>query len=266
MRQSIKKSIYDFSIENNLPHILKEYKGDVDSKKIGFDSTKEVEWECDFGHKVIESPHARLRRKGAFCPVCGKDRCGSVLQKDAEMAKLYSKSNPIPVDKMPSNSSVSVEWTCRKSHTWNRTVSNQLKIRTCPVCANRVPSEKYSLFALHPELIAEWDEEKNAGIDTSKIMPNANRKFSWKCDSGHEYLCSAADRHRGKNCPYCAGKKVIESESIYATDREIVDKYWNYDKNKYSPKELPRESKRKVWITENEVDKLITVADLVKKH
>ena len=34
MKRSIKKSIYDFSIENNLPHILQEYKGTVDAKDI----------------------------------------------------------------------------------------------------------------------------------------------------------------------------------------------------------------------------------------
>lgn len=266
MKRSIKKSIYDFSIENNLPHILQEYKGTVDAKDIGFDSTKKVEWECEFGHKVIESPHARLRRKGAFCPICGKDRCGSVLQKDAEMAKLYSKKNEVPVDKISANSSVPVLWECKHGHTWTRTVSNQLKIRTCPVCAKRVPSEKYSLFALHPELEKEWVAEKNDNVETSTIMPNANKKFWWKCSEGHEYLCSAADRHRGKSCPYCAGKKVVESESVFVTDREIVDKYWNYDKNKYSPKELSRESKRKVWITVDGEDKLMPLAEVIKKY
>ena len=83
MKRNIKKSIYDFSVENNLPHIIKEYDGETDIKEIGFDSTKKVRWKCEFGHEVLESPHARLRRKGAFCPICGKNRCGSILQKDA---------------------------------------------------------------------------------------------------------------------------------------------------------------------------------------
>lgn len=261
----MKKSVFDYSIEKNLPHILKEYQGDVDIKEIGFDSVVPVKWVCENGHEVIESPHIRLRRKNAFCPICGKNRKGSLAQVDPEMAKLYSKTNPISAKEIPCDSSSRVEWKCKNGHTWKRTVINQLKIRTCPICANRVPSENYSLFALHPELEKEWHKEKNVGIDAATIMPNANKKFWWKCEHNHEYECTAADRHRGKGCPYCAGKKVLEEESVYTTDTAIVEKYWDYEKNKYSPKELSRNSKRKIWIKVGEDNKLLPVSEFVKE-
>ena len=262
----MKKSIFDYSIENNIPHILNEYKGDVDVHKMGFDSTVPVKWVCENGHEVIESPHVRLRRKNAFCPICGKNRKGSLLQNDKEMAKLYSKNNKVPADMIPCDSSANVEWECEHGHTWNRTIANQVKIRTCPVCAKRVPSEKYSLFALHPELKKEWIAEKNGDIGEKEIMPNANKKFWWKCENGHEYLCTAADRHRGKGCPYCAGKKVLEKDSVYATHKDIIKKYWDYEKNRYSPKELPAESKRKVWTIIDGESKLIALNELINKY
>ena len=264
--RKIKRSIYDYSIQNNMPHILKEYKGEIDAKDIGFDSVKPVKWICEHGHEVMESPHERLRRKNAFCTLCGKNRKGTLAQNDEEMTKLYSENNEVPADKIPYDSSRTVEWKCSEGHTWKRTVSNQIKIRTCPICSQRVPSQKYSLFALHPELEKEWMSEKNVGVDKDTIMPNANKKFWWKCEKGHEYQCTAADKNRGKGCPYCAGKKVLEKDSIFATDNNLINKYWNYEKNTYSPKELSRNSKRKVWISVNQVDILIPVSTFVKKY
>jgi hypothetical protein len=182
------------------------------------------------------------------------------------MAKMYSDANEIPVDKMPCDSSLSVEWVCEQGHTWNRTVINQMRIRTCPICAKRVPSADYSLFAIHPELANEWDEELNAGIEKNNVMPNANKKLWWKCNAGHTYQCTAADRHRGKGCPFCAGKKVIESESIAVTDKEVVEKYWNYERNVHKPTELSRTSKRKVWVNVDGHDILIAVDDFIKTY
>lgn len=266
MKRSIKRSIYDFSVENNLPHILSEYKDEKDIHSVGFDSTTPVKWICENGHEIVESPHVRLRRKGAFCPYCGKNRKGTISQNDIEIAKMYSADNLVPADRIPCDSSLNVKWVCEKGHTWERTVANQMRIKTCPVCAQRIPSENYSLFALHPELENEWDEKKNEGVDKEKLMPNTNRKLWWTCKQGHSYECTAADRHRGKGCPICAGKKVVEEESIAVTDKHIVEKYWDYEKNSYKPTELPRTSKRRVWINVNGIQLLISIEDFVKSY
>ena len=97
-------------------------------------------------------------------------------------------------------------------------------------------------------------------------MPNANKKLWWICEKGHSYECTVADRHRGKGCPICAGKKVVEEDSIFATDRELVEKYWNYKRNSYKPTELPRTSKRKIWININDIEILIPIDEFVSKY
>lgn len=260
----MKKSVHDFSVTNNLPHIEKEYAGDIDIKELGFDSTIKVKWVCEKGHEVIESPHTRLRRKNAFCPICGKNRLGSLSDVDKEMAKLYSSKNSVPENEICCESTKVVEWECEKGHTWKRSVANQRRIRTCPVCSKKVASEEYSIFKQKPELEKEWDKEKNADIDASAIMPSTNKKVWWICEKGHSYTCSVADKNRGKGCPICAGKKVLEEDSIFATDRVLVDKYWDYEKNSYSPKELPNTSKRKVWVIVNGESKTIPVCEILK--
>lgn len=259
----MKKTLYDYSIENNLPNIVKDYRGEIDIKKIGFDSTKKVKWVCDKGHEVIESPHVRLRRKGAFCPVCGKNHLGSLAQCYPELAKMYTENNKVPADKLPADSSYRAEWKCEHGHVWHRAVKSQTKIGTCPVCANRVPSEKYSFFKLHPELLEEWDAEKNGDVDISKLMPSSNRKYWWTCKEGHSYLCTIADRSRGKGCPICAGKKVTEENSVAKTKPEIL-KIWDYNKNTYLPTELSEKSKRKIWIVIDGESKQVSLADCIK--
>lgn len=266
MKRGIKKSIYDFSIETKQPHVIEEYADDIDIKTVGFDSVIPVKWICSNRHELVESPHDRLRRKGAFCPLCGKHRKGTLAQIDPEMAKLYATTNPLVAEAIPCDGSTLADWRCEYGHTWRRTVVNQLKIRTCPVCSKRLPSVQYSLFALHPELELEWDADANEGIDKTLVMPNTNKKFGWICEKGHKYQCTAADRHRNKGCPYCAGKKVALEESIATTHRAIVEKYWDYTKNTYLPTELPSTSKRKIWIIDGEESKLMTIVDFIKLY
>jgi hypothetical protein len=182
------------------------------------------------------------------------------------MAKLYATTNLLVAEAIPCDGSTLVDWCCEYGHTWRRTVVNQLKIRTCPVCSKRLPSAQYSLFALHPELELEWDADANEGIDKTLVMPNTNKKFGWICEKGHKYQCTAADRHRNKGCPYCAGKKVALEESIATTHRAIVEKYWDYTKNTYLPTELPSTSKRKIWIIDGEESKLMTIVDFIKLY
>lgn len=243
-----KKSIYDYSVENNIPHIIKEYKGDVDIHKVGYNSTVPVKWICENGHEVIESPNKRLRRKNAFCTICGKHRLGSLAQVYPEIAKLYSENNEIPADRISCDSSYFVEWKCEHGHIYRRPVYLQVRIKTCPICANRVPSDKYSMFVLHPELKNEWHNEKNAGVDVSTLMPNSNQKFWWICKHGHEYECTAADRHRGKGCPICSSRKLLVGFNDLATKHPELVKQWHPTKNgNLKPTDVFANSERRVW-------------------
>lgn len=261
----MRKSIMEYSKEANLPNIQHDYKGTKSINDVGFDSTKKVLWVCKNGHCVEESPHVRLRRKGAFCPVCGKNGKGSLEQIYPTISKMYSKNNKLPAGMIPCDSSLVVEWECKKGHKWKRSIKAQTIIKTCPVCSKKIPSEDYSFFKKHPELLVEWDEKKNTGIDVSKILPNSNKKYWWICNKKHSYLCTVADRNRGKGCPYCAGKKVTEENSV-AKLNPLVLKYWDYEKNKaFLPTEISPTSKRKIWVIIDGKSEQITITDLVKK-
>lgn len=57
-------------------------------------------------------------------------------------------------------------------------------------------------------LLDEWDEEKNAPLTPDNVTRGSGRKVWWKCAKGHSWQSAIYDRTIGRQCPYCAGKKV----------------------------------------------------------
>lgn len=69
------------------------------------------------------------------------------------------------------------------------------------------------LLKNYPELIAEWNYEKNdkEGINPDMISVGSSRRVWWRCKEGHEsYIASLAHRVYGTGCPLCGNKKISE--------------------------------------------------------
>jgi len=62
-------------------------------------------------------------------------------------------------------------------------------------------TSKPSLAETHPELAAQA-----VGWDPSAVTFGSGRKFSWMCDSGHQWLSSVSNRVKGNGCPVCSGR------------------------------------------------------------
>ena len=62
---------------------------------------------------------------------------------------------------------------------------------------------------LYPELLKEWDFEKNTSIDPSEITSGVTKRVWWKCTKcGHEWQTAVGNRTKnGSGCPKCAVKK-----------------------------------------------------------
>lgn len=75
--------------------LLAEYAADnpLSAEEIGYTSRKNVTWRCAYGHTETESPYNRLRR--GYCKTCGKRQEGSFAQNYPEVARLWSKKNPV---------------------------------------------------------------------------------------------------------------------------------------------------------------------------
>ncbi len=88
-----------------------------------------------------------------------------------------------------------------------------------------------------PELLKEWDYEKNV-ISPEEITPGSNRKVWWLCEKGHSWEANISNRKKGRGCPFCSGKRVIEGMNDLCSLRPDLIKEWDYEKNMIKPTEI----------------------------
>ena len=131
-------------------------------------------------------------------------------------------------------------WKCDKtfdcgcSHEWEATIYDRTNGKGCPYCAHRkLCCEKQSLFYLEPELMKDWNYEKNEkiGLDPKKLARYSHEEAFWKCKEGHRWKTVISSR-TGKNrngCSNCKNKtetKVLEFlEQKYMNDIEFLAKF-----------------------------------------
>ena len=231
---------------------------DLDPSKITLGSGKKVWWKCKKGHEWEASTSSR--NKGSGCPYCfGRNAIkgendlqtvNNILAKEWN----YEKNNDLtPADVLP-NSNKKVWWKCSFGHEWESSIDNRNKGSGCPYCAGKKVLVGYNdLQTINPRVADEWNYEKNAELTPVNVTPNSNKKVWWKCSVGHEWETSINHRNNGRNCPYCAGKKVIKGYTDLQTTNPVLASEWNYEKNNgLTPKEVSSGSDRKVWwICEN---------------
>ena len=109
---------------------------------------------------------------------------------------------------------------------------------------------KESFITTHPELLTEWDYEKNGvlGYRPEDFSAGAGKKVWWKCVNGHSWesaLYTRTNRHSG--CPYCSNNKVLTGYNDLATKYPQVAKEWHPTKNTCSPTEIASTSGKTVW-------------------
>lgn len=106
-------------------------------------------------------------------------------------------------------------------------------------------------ISCYDSLMAEWDWERNdaENIFPDKIPDGSHKKVWWKCNKGHTWQASVANRARqGRGCPYCAGQLPIVGENDLLTVNPTLAKEWHPTKNgDLAPYDVTAGSHRKVW-------------------
>lgn len=106
-------------------------------------------------------------------------------------------------------------------------------------------------ISCYDSLMAEWDWERNdaENIFPDKIPDGSHKKVWWKCNEGHTWQASVANRARqGRGCPYCAGQLPIVGENDLLIVNPTLAKEWHPTKNgDLAPYDVTAGSHRKVW-------------------
>ena len=89
----------------------------------------------------------------------------------------------------------------------------------------KLAEEENSIKKLYPNLVTEWDFEKNGSLKPEMFSSGSAQKVWWKCSNGHSWYTSINVRCKGHSCPICGHaiaemkkkKKVqcLETNKIY---------------------------------------------------
>lgn len=204
-------------------------------------SNEKVWWVCTRDPSHIWRASVKNRANGAGCPYCS----GRLTTRDNSLGGKYPKllaewdfqGNSSDPYEVPPGSSKKIHWICKNndSHKWAATVTSRTGINKtgCPYCAGSLATPSSSLATKHPELMQEWDYERNIGLDPKKITPRSSLKAWWRCvfNPTHSWKASVGNRSGLKSgCPFCAGKQADDTNSL-ASLRPDIAKEWALDLN-----------------------------------
>lgn len=223
-------------------------------------SNRKVHWIGNCGHEW--SATIASRNTGVGCPVCAREKNkekirqahlrkkGSLQERNPVLAAEWHPNRngnlrPINVN---ANSHDVVWWLGKCGHEWQASIKARNKGTRCPVCASStVQTGENDLASRFPELLSEWDYEKNA-LQPSEVTAGSNRNAWWKCSNGHEWETTVKVRTTGRGCPYCSGNRLIPGGNDLQTRFPQIAKEWHSIKNgTLMPDMIAAGSHRKVW-------------------
>ena len=287
-------------------------KNEIKPSEISGSSHKEVYWKCPdcFGEWKM-SVNRLTTQKG--CPYCSGRRVlkgFNDLQSNApELIKewSYEKNTNIKLDEVTVGSGQIVWWKCPncfnhyKAKIYDRTRTDGKK-SSCPYCSGNVVIKGHNdLKSQYPNLIEEWNYERNTDINPDELGKYSTRKVWWKCKNcGHEWITTPENRARDNNgCPKCNSrvhtsfpeqalffyikkcypdainsyKEIFDTGmelDIYIPSRKIAFEYdghrWHYGKktsnSEHKKYEICKQNGiRLIRIVEKEIKELSTICD-----
>uniref|UniRef100_A0A6M3IMH9 Treble clef zinc finger domain-containing protein n=1 Tax=viral metagenome TaxID=1070528 RepID=A0A6M3IMH9_9ZZZZ len=146
-----------------------------------------------------------------------------------EIAKLYSKNNKKSAFKIYPQSNKKYLWICETygyKHEYYASANNIKNGTRCPYCTGKKILIGFNdLSTTHPELIEEWNYNKNK-IKPTEISYGSGKKCWWKCSKcKHEWQASLLHRSHGRGCPECYPRSYGEEKiKQYLVSKNIVFK------------------------------------------
>jgi hypothetical protein len=216
MKKGLLKDLY--------PELEKEW--DFEKNTVSFDtitcgSGYRAFWKCDTcGNKWDVAVCSRVSKRSGTLTRCFKCRRKRVKPEDRvgvrspELIKEWHPKNDISIDLVSHASNKNRWWICGKGHEWEANPNDRVnKGNGCPACSGRVATPETSLAFRFPELLKEWDYERNKK-DPSNVTYGSGLKAWWICSNGHSYPATVCDRtgRRKNGCPDCKYYKSSKME------------------------------------------------------
>lgn len=222
----MKKSFYDWCIENSKEHLLSEWdyekNKNLEPKDISFGNTQQIWWKCPQCNQSYQSIPTD-RRRSRDCPYneCRKKkqaenikkallkRRGSLLEHNSDLAREWHpfKNGELTPNDISPRSDIKVWWLGTCNHEWQATPSNRVRMNSgCPICNNKIVLIGFNdLATTHRDLCKEWDYKKNGDLLPTNVVAGTHKQVWWQCEKGHSYKASISNRSKknGTGCPNC---------------------------------------------------------------
>lgn len=99
---------------------------------------------------------------------------------------------------------------------------------------------------IYPELVKEYDYERNGKLTPYMFYPFSSVKVFWKHiklninnePTMHSWMTSFSKRAGGEGCPICQGKKPLSNFNTLDFLYKDLLKLWDYDKNDILPNQI----------------------------
>ena len=203
------------SLADKQPDIAKQWAYDLNAplspEHFRPQANKKVWWRCENGHTWKTTLNNRVRHRTG-CPACSHRtvRATDEWNLAAVNPILASEWHPEkngdlrPRDVFP-QSNQKIWWQCSKGHEWPAMVASRAKGSGCPYCYGRYATKENNLASKYPELLAEWDRERNVNLSPSNFTPHVGKKVWWRCTKEHSWQATIYNRAKNKSgCPVCA--------------------------------------------------------------
>ena len=186
----------------------KKNKG-ISPEQVPPSGSQRIWWICPKGHKYQAT--LNKRHNGTGCPFCNQSRLLSgfndlqTLYPEIAASWDYEKNGNLRPNKITAHNNKRCWWKCAQGHTWITSVDNRTKGKGCPYCSGRlILAGENDFFTLHPDIVTEWDYEKNI-IDPTTIGGKSLVNVWWRCQiCGNSWYASVSNRVAGTGCPKCA--------------------------------------------------------------
>ena len=199
------------------------------------------------------------------------EKSRSLYNLNPELSKEwnYKKNGNLTPKSVFFGSGKKVWWTCPNGHEYIAAVAERYNGSNCPYCSSQKVLTGYNdLMTTNPNLVKEWNYEKNKNLQPNKIFASSNKKIWWICSNGHEWKATINSRNSGNGCPYCSNRKVLTGYNDLTSKYPNIAREWNYEKNKdLQPENVPYGSGKEVWwICQNGHEWKDRIVDKIKRN
>ena len=156
----------------------------------------------------IDIERDALHIKSSFLQILADN---SLLTQYPEIAKEWhpTKNGSLTPAMFQAYSNHKAWWRCKLGHEWQATIYSRAHGTGCPYCSNNKILPGFNdLASKRPDLLKEWNWDKNDSLDPTHLAPGSGKKAHWICTNGHEWVAEISSRNKGHGCPYCAGIKT----------------------------------------------------------